>query len=87
MKPVIDVGDHVRDHSMEIDIPTNKVSSKMKVLTQQFGSKIFVFWTENNRSSVSFLAVGLINEGSAALLMVMNELKIVVGPRSFNYAQ
>lgn len=35
MKPVIDVGDHVRDHSMEIDIPTKKVSKKIKVLVQK----------------------------------------------------
>ncbi|XP_011859816.1 PREDICTED: uncharacterized protein LOC105557241 [Vollenhovia emeryi] len=35
----------------------------------------------------AYIAVGLFNEGNSALLMIMNELKIEVGQRSFNHAQ
>ncbi|KAK0163795.1 hypothetical protein PV328_002489 [Microctonus aethiopoides] len=34
----------------------------------------------------SYLAACLLNEGSSSLLLVMNELNIVVGNRSYNYA-
>ncbi|CAH2086449.1 unnamed protein product [Euphydryas editha] len=35
----------------------------------------------------TFLATALFNEGNSALLMVMNELNVVVGSQSFNYAE
>ncbi|KOC58640.1 hypothetical protein WH47_02077 [Habropoda laboriosa] len=35
----------------------------------------------------AYLAVSLFNEGNSALLLMMNELKILVGSRCFSYAQ
>lgn len=35
----------------------------------------------------AFLAAALFNEGNSALLMVMNELQLVVGAQSFNFAE
>lgn len=35
----------------------------------------------------TFLATALFNEGNSALLMLINELNLVVGSQSFNYAE